>query len=258
MNFIKEKLKSGLPVLGIWNIIPSPTICEVIGLQKFDFQILDLEHGLFDVSTLESCIRACELTNSSPLVRVHGTDDHASVQTALDLGAHGIIVPQVGDAAQTREALASTLFAPKGKRGFNPFTRAGKYLPSAVAAPGLTDDFAMRSIIVETKTAFEDLDQILKLPELDLVYLGVYDMSVALGCKGHLDHPLIQDFLKSSIPRIRAAGKSAGVMAKTPSEISSFLKLGVNFIVCGVDTQMIAASAASMRKSFDESAGAKS
>jgi 4-hydroxy-2-oxoheptanedioate aldolase len=254
-NFLKEKLKTGRAVLGLWNIIPSAAICEAIGIQGFDFQILDLEHGMFDVSSLEACARACELTGSSPLVRVHGPDDHSSIQSALDLGVHGIIVPQVKDSVCATQALSSTLFAPKGRRGFNPFTRAGKYLPSGSLAPGLTDDFSLRSVIVETQTAYDDLDRILSIPELDIVYLGVYDMSVALGCRGDFDHPLIQNFLKTSIPRIRAAGKSAGVMAKTSAEIATFVKLGVNFIVAGVDTQMIATSAQAMRKIFDQTVG---
>ena len=71
-NPLKEKLAKNQPILGIWSIIPSPILTEVMGVSGLDFQILDMEHGAFDLTALDNSIRACEAAGCSPLVRVPG------------------------------------------------------------------------------------------------------------------------------------------------------------------------------------------
>ena len=119
---LKLKLKSDHPVVGTWSIISSPMVVEILALSGFDFLILDMEHGVYDQTALDSCIRACEAAGCAPIVRVPGINPSA-VQWALDMGAHGIVVPQVGDAASAEMAVSMTKFAPDGTRGYNPFTR---------------------------------------------------------------------------------------------------------------------------------------
>src|ERR1700737_1562352 len=94
INPLKAKLASGAPVLGIWSILNSAAISEIISWSGFDFVILDSEHGTHDIASLENCIRACDLKNTAALVRSPGLDNFF-VQKCLDLGAHGVIVPQV-------------------------------------------------------------------------------------------------------------------------------------------------------------------
>ena len=93
-NTLKLKLKKGHPVIGTWSIISSPVVVEILALSGFDFLILDMEHGIYDITSLDSCIRACEVAGCSPIVRVPGMCPSA-IQSSLDLGAHGIIVPQI-------------------------------------------------------------------------------------------------------------------------------------------------------------------
>ena len=238
-NFVKEKLRSGRPVLGIWSLIPNPTVLEIAGASGFDFQILDLEHGSYDFASLEDGIRTCESVGCSPLVRPPGLDASA-IQKALDLGAHGIVVPQVQGHAEALAAVQATKYAPEGVRGFNPFTRAGDYRGGVDGPrPPLSNDFGLSSVIIETREAYEQLDRILAIPGLDLLYLGVYDMSVALGCPGDLGNPLVVEFLEASLPRIRKAGVAAGVMVKNQAEMERFLQIGANFLVYAVDTFVI-------------------
>lgn len=239
INFVREKLASGRAVLGIWSIVNSPAISEIAASAGLDFQILDMEHGAHDVGSLENSIRACESAGCSPLVRVAGLQPTA-IQTCLDLGAHGIIVPQVKDHGAAEDAVKATRYSPAGTRGFNPFTRAGNYSGSISAqTPKLKDDFGLSSIIIENRSAYEDLDAILRIPGLDMVYLGVYDMSVALGCAGDTKHPAVAQFVESSIPRIRKAGKSAGMMVTDLREMPKYIDMGADFMIYGVDSYII-------------------
>ena len=237
-NFIQQKLSAGLPVLGIWSIINSPVTIDIAAHAGLDFQILDMEHGIADFSALDNCIRACESVGCSPLIRVPELR-RSTIQSCLDLGAHGIIVPQVNGYDDALEVVQATHFAPIGARGFNPFTRAGHYNPLLpLSSTKLNNNFSLTAIIVETKRTVAELDRILTIPELDMFYLGVYDLSFALGCEGNVDHPDIVDLVDTAIKKIKAEGKLVSLMVKNEIEMKKYMDLGVNLIVSGVDTHI--------------------
>lgn len=235
-NSLKNKLKNNQPVVGIWSIISSPIVVEILALSGFDFMILDMEHGVYDQTALDACIRACEATGCAPIVRVSGTNP-SEVQWALDMGAHGIIVPQVGNIVSATLAVGMTKFAPAGTRGYNPFTRAAGYAaPDCSHAGKLRNDFGLTSVIVENQTALNELDAILKIKDLDMVYVGVYDLSIALGLEGDTNHPVINHVLEQTLTRVKAAGKIAGLMVRNKEEVSRAVKWGALFLVYSVDT----------------------
>lgn len=250
-NPLKEKLNEGKAVLGVWSIIPSPMLIEALAISGLDFLILDMEHGLHDVSLLDDCIRACESGGASALVRTPGLSA-SSTQWALDSGAHGIVVPQVVGVSQAQQAVAMCKFPPKGTRGYNPFTRAGGYGAKHVQGVSgkLQNSFGLCAVIVENQTSLDELDAFCALPDLDVIYIGVYDLSVALGFEGNTQHEVIQKILVSSIQKIRQAGKAAGMMIRGEDDLEGAISLGANFLVCGVDTFLIQQSTRSVVESF--------
>jgi len=251
-NFVREKLSHGKTVYGVWSIIPSPFITEVISFAKFDFQIFDMEHGGYDFGTLDTAVRTAENNGCSPFVRVPGLDAVAT-QRALDLGAHGIIFPQVQSPHDTLAAVQMTKYAPRGHRGFNPFTRGSNYsINNGELKNRNFDDFAFASIIVENKSAANSLDAILETKDLEIVYLGAYDMSVALGQPGDMTNPELLRFIEDSVVKIRKAGKVAGVMAQNPTDMKRFADLGANFIVVGVDSYLIGKGFSAIQEQFSK------
>ena len=161
------------------------------------------------------------------------------IQSCLDLGAHGIIVPQVKGYDEALEVVQATKFSPIGARGFNPFTRASNYNPSvSLSATKLHNDFSITSIIIENKSAVNELDRMLTIPELDMFYLGVYDLSFAFGFAGNVDHPDILDLILTAIKKIKKAGKLISLMVKNEIELQKYIELGANLVVYGVDTHI--------------------
>lgn len=238
-NYIKEKLILNEVVFGIWSIIPSPVLTEIVATADFDFQIFDLEHGLYDIGSLDHAIRSCETSSCSAVVRL-GDLNLASAQKALDIGAHGILFPQIKDEADARRATEICKYPPNGSRGYNPFTRANAFGFSNNSLLNRDNTgFAMTGVIIENTTAYSNLDTILQNKDLDFIYLGAYDMSVSLGCAGDMKNPELLKFLNSSIKKIRNAGKIAGVMASNPEDLVMYTDLGANLIVVGVDTYLI-------------------
>ena len=251
-SHLKSMLKADKAVMGIWSIIPSPSIIEIFGIGGLDFVILDMEHGIYDPEALENCIRAAEGVGCAPLVRTPGIDASAA-QWALDLGAHGIVVPQVSDLPEVIQAVEITKYPPEGTRGYNPFTRAGRYSPlSKKHSNKLNNDFGISAVIIETEASLLALEKICSIDMLDVIYIGAYDLSVCLGLGGDTLHPKVIEIIEKSVKIIRKSGKSAGVMCRNQDEIEKALAMGYTFIVYGVDTFLLHSAVTGVVDSFKE------
>lgn len=233
---LRVKLASGSPIAGIWMVLPTAQASGTIAAAGFDFAILDCEHGGFDFAALEASITSCEAGGASPIVRVPGPDPFF-VQRALDLGADGIVVPQIPDAVAAQRAVKMAHFAPLGTRGMNPFTRGGNYgmPPQPKYVPG----YPFTGVLVESPEAAAHLERIVEIPHLDHVYLGVYDYSVALGIPGQVDDARVQTFVERAAKIVRNAGKSVGTTAMSDAQTQRVTSMGVNVLLYGADTWIL-------------------
>lgn len=235
MPLLSLAMAQGSPLHGIWRIIPSPFVTELLAQSGFDFQILDCEHGAYDFATLVPDILACERHGCAPFVRVSG-HDKIEVQRCLDLGARGLVFPQLASAEDFARAAAMMDYAPTGTRGFNPFVRAGNYgigtAPMNATSPATRPWFIP---IVETLQAAEAIDTIARLERIDLVYVGVYDLSAQLGCAGKMDAPELVRLVDRILAACAHAGKPVGLMALTDAA-QQLAGRGVQAIVHGVES----------------------
>lgn len=238
---LRARLAANTPVLGMWAIVPSPGLVEIAAASGLDFVILDCEHGNWVGESLENGIRACHAAKRTDgkrcaaFVRVAGCHPEP-IQTALDLGADGIIVPRVDSFEAAQQVLQFMRYAPDGSRGFNPFTRGNGYGTTANATEAASQS-VVSCLIIENRAAWDALPEILGLPDLDVVYLGVYDMSVELGVPGEIDHPEVMRFVHEATAQIVQAGKTVGLLVHDigpPAE--KFLTAGVRFFVLSVDS----------------------
>ena len=237
---LRAKLATGQPIAGVWSVLPNPQVVGVIAAAGFDFAILDCEHGGFDFAALEAAITSCENAGASALVRAPGPDAFF-IQRALDLGADGIVVPQIADAAAAQCAVRMAHFAPLGTRGFNPYTRAGNF--GMLPQPKLAAGFPLAGVLVESPSAAAELERIVEIPQLDLIYLGVFDYSVALGIPGQVDDARVQAFVERAARVVRDAGLAVGTTAMSEEQTKRLTDLGVNVLVYGADTWLLAQAA---------------
>lgn len=188
-NKVKTLLAAGEVVCGAGLTIMSPALVELMGLAGFDFVILDEQHGWMNPETVADMIRASENAGLTPFVRV--PEIHSpTVGKFLDLGAQGIVFPNVNDAEDAKRAIASVRYEPFGTRGSCPTVRAADY--------AMTDwlehyEAANRDIftllLIETRAGFDNLESILEVEGIDSVLLGPFDLSSSLGVPGQVDHP---------------------------------------------------------------------
>ncbi len=242
INFLKEKLASGKTVLGTWCVIPSSVVADVIANSGVDFLIIDSEHGPVNFETAQDIIMACESREVSAGVRISGLCE-SEILKALDIGAHFLHIPNIMTEDEARKAVQFVKYPPLGRRGFSPFTRAGGY--SALHAKELTtlaNQSVLLGIHIEGKEAIDNLEQILKIKELDIVFLGLYDISKSLGMAGQIDHPEVITLLKEMTQTINASSKYSGTIVTNAEQLKRALDFGVRYITYSVDCEVITSS----------------
>ena len=237
---IKQRLGAGEVLCGPWCVIPSGHVMNIIASAGFDFVIIDREHGPASCETVEEMTRAAQSEGVSALVRL-GTVDEGQILKALDLGADGVLAAHVETADDARRMVSHSKYHPAGRRGFSPFTRAGSYGKGDITAHAQTqNDRTLCGVMLEGKQGIENIDAILQVEHLDLVYIGAYDLSQALGMPGEVHDPKIRRHLEVCVGKIRNAGVAAGgFLAANADDMAWMVDTGMQFIACLPDCALL-------------------
>ena len=241
-NFLKEKLNSGKIVIGTWSVIPSIVVSDIIASSGMDFIIIDSEHGPITFETAQNMIIACESRGVSPIIRVSGIND-ADILKALDIGAHCLHIPNITNKKDVEMCIKLVKYPPIGKRGFSPFTRAGNYsIKHAKELTSKANDSVMLAIHIEGKEAVDNIDEILEIKGVDIVFVGLFDISKSLGIPGQVDNPEVINLLKKIVEKTNKAGKYPGTIVNDESKLKEFISYGVKYITYSVDCNIISKS----------------
>ena len=247
-NSLKQKLSSQPYVIGTFLETPSPYLVEMLGLAGFDFVIIDREHGPIDLAATEHLIRASLATDMAAVVRVPQCDP-VSIRQPLDMGATAVQIPQIESAALARLAARSCYFHPHGDRGVQPFVRAASFrLLGAKPYFELTDADTAIIVHIEGAGGVAEIDEILAVERLDVIFLGPYDLSQALGVPGQTSHPLVQSTMEAVIRKTRAAGKIAGCYCDSAESAAAMGRLGVQYLAVGIDVKIFLEAASDLTR----------
>jgi 4-hydroxy-2-oxoheptanedioate aldolase len=239
VNKIKQTLKSGGRVFGTWSMLSSPTVLNVIGTTGLDFVIVDLEHGPTTFETAENQLYAAEAGGIEPIIRL--AEDHAPhVLHALEIGAQSILISQVATAEQAERIVKSCKYFPEGNRGLSPFTRnhgySDKNLPAKLQH---ANDQMLVGVLVEGEEGIRNIPEIAKTPGLDMIYLGVYDLSQSCGVPGDLMNPKVLRIMRDYVKLIEDCGLAAGSVARDREYMEILLDAGFRFISYRVDSAIL-------------------
>lgn len=233
--YLREKLKASQPVIGTWCNIPSPIVADIISSSGVDFLIIDREHGPIHFETAQQMIIACEANQTSPVIRI-GAPNPEEAQKALDIGAHCIHIPSISTVQQARKCVEIFKYPPLGNRGFSPFTRAGLY--GSVPAQEIFDHAMSEPLLaihIEDLTAVQSIDELLDLDGIDIFFLGLFDLSKALGIPGQITDPELLSLVEQLTLKIRNKGKYPGTIATTKEQLQRYLDCGIQYITYSVD-----------------------
>ena len=228
-NTLKRRLYAGQAAFGVMCTFPSPSVVEMLGCLGFDWILLDNEHGSITVDTAEACIAAAELTGMAPIVRPVGNKPEI-IAPFLDRGAWGVQVPHVNTADEARAAVDAVKYGPEGHRGIFSGGRPANY-----GFAGSTADYAKEAnaqtlvcLMLEEVEAIENLPDLVKVPGVDVYFIGSGDLSQSMGYTGQQAHPEVQKLMERGVKLITGAGRIAGCSCPD-NLIPKFLGLSVQY-----------------------------
>ena len=179
----REKIKNNEFVYGIFTKSQDPMFVEIQGISEYDFVILDSEHGPYSVSQQQNNIRAALLRGLLPIVRVSELSENM-IGKALDIGALGVQVPQIENAKQAKKAVKYARFYPYGERGVCRFVSAADYSAKDRNEYFKSSKDLLVILQLEGVQAISNLDEILEVEGIDIIFIGPYDLSQSLGVPG--------------------------------------------------------------------------
>ena len=122
---LKQKLANREKLVGTWSVIPSPVVADALA-SYLDFVILDMEHGPVSFETAQNMLIALQCKGCHGMIRVPDYSE-SNILKAFDIGAEGIIVPQIKQHDAVWDIISRSKYPPAGCRGLSPYTRAGRY-----------------------------------------------------------------------------------------------------------------------------------
>ena len=238
-NNFAERIRTNELLIGTLVSLSSPEVCELLANIGYDWLFIDAEHGAFNPQQAQTMLQA-----ASPipcLIRVP-SDETVWIKKALDIGAEGVIVPQVHNEVQAKRIIADCKYSPVGERGIG-IGRAHKY--GIEFERYLKNANTETAIILqaESSEAAKNIEKIVAVEGVDAILIGPYDLSASLGKPGEINHPVVQSAIERIIDACQAATISMGIFGINAEAVLPYKEKGFNLLAVGIDTAFLISSA---------------
>jgi 2-keto-3-deoxy-L-rhamnonate aldolase RhmA len=235
MNSFRQRLKRGEVLLGQMVLeLFTPGIGPMLAACGLDFVIFDMEHGRCDIALLSEMVASCRGSDIVPLARVPDAA-YTPLSRVLDIGARGVMVPRVETKQQAEDIVSQLKYTPLGKRGValgiaHDLYRAGT--PEFFA--NANEEIAV-ILLLETEKAFENLDEIVSVPGVDVAWMGHYDLTVSMGIAAQFEHPRFLAAMDNLVSACQRHGVAPGFLPPTPESAVHWIDKGFRAISLGSD-----------------------
>lgn len=243
---LKEKLGQNIPTFGITMYTGSCAVVEIAGNWGLDFAFIDAEHTAMQIDqAMEKLILSAKVAGIAPLVRVRGTIEW-DIRKSLELGAAGVIIPQVGTAEQARAIVRAAKFPPHGRRGGDGSVRSAGFGGPGFKWSSYTQAANENTLVIPMAESFEffdNIDEILAVPGIDVINFGPADYSLSrqIPIDYSMSNPEVNAKLDELIEKCHARGIKvmAPCIPPTPENAAALAKKGVDMIILGNDVMFL-------------------
>jgi 2-keto-3-deoxy-L-rhamnonate aldolase RhmA len=216
-------------------------IVRMAAAQAYDVIWIDLEHSTIPLDSVSQMCATARDLGVSPWVRVP-EGDYGIIGRILDGGAQGIIVPHVQSAAEAHKAAEACRYPPAGDRSQNAFTVEFGYrrIPTDQRIK-TSNTSTILKVLLESPEAIAEAEAIAAVPGVDILGLGLNDLSAGMGITGDITNARIFDACGTVIEAARKHGKQViiGGLAG-PDHYRDLVGIGMApYIFAGIDTEMI-------------------
>ncbi len=194
----------------------SPGVMRILDSAGVDFAIFDLEHTGWDRGSLRTLYATGRGTSVYPITRVPRAE-YTAIAGALDAGSRGVMAPMVETREQAQLLVQSSKYPPAGRRGFGVLF-SDQLLDGPQALTEHTNRDSLVIAQIESTTGLENAEEIVAVPDVDVIWLGQFDLTLSLGIPGQFDHPTYRDAVDRLLEICRRNGKPLGQMIASTAE----------------------------------------
>ena len=236
-NIVKEKIRKNIPSIGTWVSTGDPFVCEVISRLNLDWITIDLEHNAVDFSQLVHCFRAIQGSETIPFVRVPWNDRQV-IKRVLDIGALGIVIPDIKDPKDALGAVSACRYPPDGLRGI------GASRPNTVYGDNYyqdSNDEICVVLMIEDIKAVEQIEDILNIPGIDVIFIGPNDLASSMGLPLGMDnkHPEHKEAVDKVFKECSKRGIPVGIHCGDGTEVDRRIKEGMLWMPIASDVRLL-------------------
>ena len=233
---LKQKLNGGKVALGLWVTLESPSITEIALRLGLDWICIDTEHGHLDFKEVVEHLRAASRSNVACLVRIQEIEQGV-IKRVLDLGADGIVVPQVRTAEEVERAVYFAKYPPRGFRGIG--GERSTFWGRGLLKARTGNEHTLVIPLIENVDAGRNIQSIMEVPDVDGFFFGPADYSASAGYPGEWEGPGVADEILRIKDQIRARGFTCGIMATDSKNGQARLDQGFQMIGIGADAGLL-------------------
>lgn len=239
-NPVKERMQAGEVTFGTLVSMPSPQVVQVLSASGFDWLWLDLEHGPIPFDALHGMINATATGDGKtiPLTRV-AADELWMVKPVLDSGSLGVIFPFIESAEEAKAAIDATRYPPAGKRGFGPFYAGSRWGLDMREYAEAADDAILRIVMLESKAAVNNAEQIMAVDGIDVAFLAPFDLSQSLGVPGQFDAPIYLEALDVLETAVDKSDAVPGTLVMDENAARAKIERGYKFLILSLDIAIL-------------------
>ena len=241
----RSRVRNRDKLIGTIVTLDSPAVAEILAACGWDWLFIDGEHAPLETSDIQALLQA--VGRQVPCVVRVAAPEELPIKKALDVGAQGVIIPSVNSAEQAARMVSYARYSPEGSRGVGLARAQGygttfsEYLESA------NDEIAV-VLQAEHAKAVENIDAIVKVPGVDAIFIGPYDLSASLGKMGMLDDPAVVEAIEHVTTTCVHAGVPLGIFGATPAAVLPYVERGFSLVAVGVDTVLLYSAAQNMQR----------
>ena len=255
-NRVLEKFRAGEKSLGTFTHLLSAPAIEAIAYTGMDYVIIDMEHSPIAAEHAAELVGVADGAGIAPFVRVDAIQ-RSPVLKMLDVGAAGLIVPGVETVDEVKKLVEFAKFAPLGNRGYCP-SRDGGWGMAGCYADGMGGYMqrANRETLLvpqcETMGCLENIDEILGMDGVDGIFIGPFDLSIALGIPGDFANERHINAVAHVLDVCKKHGKLAIMFCGTPEAANGYFRQGFDSVTMSLDISVLAdAMKDAVKRSFE-------
>ncbi len=252
MNSLKSMLKEGRVLVGVTTQhVTTAWLARLWKNSGADFVYVEYEHSFMNEADLANFVLACRM-NGLPVVAKVPECSRTHVAKLLECGVIGIQLPWTESREQIDRLVSYVKFPPLGIRAAAPGMGNCDYNLQTTGRD-LIETGNRETVVlahVETRHGIQGLDAILSNPHVDVLFLGMYDLSVSYGQPGDFRHADVAAAVETAVAAAKRHGKTAGMYVPDAKTAEPWVTKGMRFFETASEVDLIDSGARHLIRQF--------